>query len=571
MYHYLKLILFYTFFAFWFIGCGGGGSSGNDTSDQTSTPNITLDISVESKEEAANFLEYATFGPRIEDIDVLVNAGRYDTWFNEQFKKTPSNYINWINKHQGINLKDEAIRKAFYNAWYSIVVNSEDQLRQRVALALSEIIVVSAIGVESSYSVADYFDLLVEHAFGNYRDILYQTALHPAMGIYLSTLGNMKEHTTPEGTLVHADENFAREILQLFSIGLVQLELNGEQKLENGKSIPTYTQKDIEEFAKVYTGWSSDNGGFFYLDGTTTLTSLTQPMIAYEEYHDTREKIFSNTFNYAYNEPQSIPSGLSANDDLNHAIDIIFNHPNVGPFIGKKLIQRLVTSNPTPEYIARVTAVFNDNGSGVRGDMSAVVAAILTDEEALLQYKAQKTDLHVQGKLREQLIRVASVMRIFHAKGDPAISTYQFYDFTAAGFPGLHLRPMFAPSVFNYFLPTFQPSGILQDNGLVAPEFQVLPPLKINDFGEVMLSVIGLTNMFDDKITLDLTYEKNLLATQGETALLDHLNLVLLSGHMSDALKNDLIIYTENKKTVPDIIEQLIALIVLSAEYAIER
>ena len=557
MFNPIKNIIVSIFLVFALVGCGSSGSSNNETTIDEEGQNITIEIPVESKEGAANFLSHATFGSRKEDIDALYAMGGYTVWLKDQFSKPSTKYTSWIDTHLGRNMNSTNTREALYEAWYSIAVNADDQLRQRIALALSEIIVISNIGVEN--------------AFGNYRDILYKTAIHPSMGIYLSTWGNMKEHNSTDGTLVHADENFAREILQLFSIGLVQLNLNGEPKLQDGKPIPTYTQKDIEEFAKVYTGWTTDNGSFYYLEGVNTLASLTKPMIAIEEYHDTRKKIFSEIFSSPYAEVQGIPESLSANDDLNHVINIIFNHPNVGPFIGTRLIQRLVTSNPTPEYVARVASAFNDNGLGVRGDMKAVIKAILTDEEALLKYQQEKTNLQTQGKLREQLIRLASVMRTFHAKGDSSINSYQFYNFSVLGSFDLHLRPLTAPSVFNYYLPTFKPSGILLENNLVAPEFQVLPPLKMSDFGIVVLSVIGLTDYFPDKITLDLTYEKNLLASNGGESLIEHLNLILMSGMMSNAFKDDLIEYTDRKNTAHDIVEQLIALIVLSAEYSIER
>ncbi|UFH58970.1 DUF1800 domain-containing protein [Sulfurovum mangrovi] len=569
MHSYIPKLLLAIFSLITFIGCSGSGSDTDTGSGQEN--NITLQIPVESREGAAHFLAHATFGAREEDIDRLYEMGGYIVWLNEQFQKPPTGYIEWIRKHQGINLGSEDVAAILGDAWYSIAVNAEDQLRQRVALALSEIIVVSTIGVESPYSVVDFYDLLSEYAFSNYRDILYHTALHPAMGVYLSTLGNMKEHTTEDGTLVHADENYAREILQLFSIGLVQLELNGEPKLPDGRPVPTYTQKDIEEFAKVYTGWTSDNGGFYYLDGYTTLDSLSKPMIPYEENHDRREKVFSDTFSNAYGEPQSIPAGLSAEEDLKHAIDIIMNHPNVGPFIGKQLIQRLVTSNPSPAYVARVASKFNDNGSGVKGDMKAVITAILTDEEALLKFKDQRPAPNSYGKLREQLIRIASVMRTFHAKGDPSIGSYAFYDFQAAGSRGLHLQPLTAPSVFNYFQPTFTPSGSLQYSGLVAPEFKVLPPLKMSEFGTVMLNVIGLTNDLPDQIRLDLSRERSLLDIQGPEALVEHLDLLLMSGQMSDVLKDELTDYAATHQSAHDIVGQVIVLIVLSAEYAIER
>jgi uncharacterized protein (DUF1800 family) len=554
------------------LGCGGSSGSSNDGSSPPEQ-DITIVIPVETKEGAANFLSHATFGSKKEDIDALYTMGGYIVWLKDQFNKPTTRYIDWIDRHLGHNMNSENTIEAFYNAYYSISVTANDQLRQRVALALSEIIVISIIGAEKAYTVADYYDLLLENAFGNYRDILRKTALHPSMGIYLSTWGNMKEHNTTNGTVVHADENFAREILQLFTIGLVQLELNGEPKRIVGHTIPTYTQKDIEEFAKVYTGWTTDNGHFYFLEGTNTLASLTRSMVAFEEYHDISKKEFSEAFSNVYDQQQIIPSGLSASTDLDSALDIIFNHPNIGPFISKQLIQRLVTSNPAPEYVARVASVFNDNGQGIKGDMKAVITAILTDKEALLKHQNERSSLlHTQGKQREQLIRLASVMRTFRAKGDPQITNYTFYNFTGlGGLQGLHLRPLTAPSVFNYYFPDFKPSGILQENNLTAPEFQILTPLKMSSFGSVMLSIIGLTDYFEDKISLDLTYEKSLLASEGGEALIGHLNLLLMSGQMSNTLKEDLIEYTDRKKTAHDIIEQLIALIVLSAEYAIER
>ncbi len=232
----------------------------------------------------------------------------------------------------------------------------------------------------------------------------------------------------------------------------------------------------------------------------------------------------------------------------------------------------MVTSNPAPDYVARVASAFNNNGQGIRGDMKAVITAILTDKEALLKYQNERSSLpYTQGKQREQLIRLSSVMRTFNAKGDPSISSYLFYDFSGVGWLGLHLRPFTAPSVFNYYLPDFKPSGILQANNLAAPEFQILTPLKMSSFGSVMLSVIGLTDDFSDQITLDLSYEKGLLASDGGEALIAHFNLILMSGQMTDTLKNDLIEYADRKKTAHDIVEQIIALIILSAEYAIER
>lgn len=568
MFSNIRITLLTVFSALVIVGCGGSGEGNTNPPPEQ---NLTIQIPVESKEGAAHFLTHATYGSRLEDIEALDDLGGYVLWLNDQFQKPASSHIDWINRHTGTNLNVDILRDAFYNAWYSIAVNAEDQLRQRVALALSEIIVVSIIGIESAYAAADYYDLLATHAFGNYRDILYHTSKHPAMGIYLSTWGNMKEHTTASGTLVHADENFAREILQLFSIGLVQLQINGEPELSGGEPIPTYTQKDIEEFAKVYTGWTTDNNSFYFLQGPHTLSSISSPMVAWEQYHDTSEKVFSGTFNYAYAQPQQILEGLTADGDLNAAIDIIFNHPNVGPFISKQLIQRLVTSNPTPEYVARVATRFNDNGEGVRGDMKAVITAILTDEEALYKNKAQRSDLNRQGKLREQLIRIAAVMRTFHAQGSPSVFSYEFYDFAAAQYRGLHIQPLTSPSVFNYYPPTYQPSGIIQDNGLVAPEFKTMAPLKLSEFGAIMLTVIGLTDYIEDQIRLDLSFEKNLLSSQGAEALIDHLNLVLMSGQMSQTLKNELVEYADRKKAAHDIVGQIIALIVLSAEYAIER
>jgi uncharacterized protein (DUF1800 family) len=356
-------------------------------------------------------------------------------------------------------------KPAVLGAFWQQAFTSEAQLRMRVAYALSQIFVVSQQsrgGFDLALGHANYFDTLASHAFGSYRQLLEAVARHPVMGVYLSHRANLP---ASEAIGRVPDENFAREIMQLFSIGLVQLNQDGSPKRDaSGNPIPTYDPSDISGLAHVFTGWSWDCGGplttqcFFQPVGLLPDPRLaTRPMRGYPQYHSTAAKRFLGTTVPAQTTPNPAAS-------LKVALDTIAAHPNVGPFIGRQLIQRLVTSNPSPAYVAAVAAVFNDNGRGVRGDLGAVVRTILLHPEAR---QPGRND----GKVREPVLRLSALGRAYPVQS--ASGTYRswFYDPETAT---LGQIPLNADSVFNFYRPGYAPTrGQIAAAGLVAPELQI--------------------------------------------------------------------------------------------------
>lgn len=424
--------------------------------------------------ETSRFLAQATLGCPLNYIQ-QVAAGTYSQWIDDQFNKPvvpltvstvdiydsakamfvaaggdPEDYFGPYSLH-------------FQYAWWQHNLHNDDLLRQRVALALSEILVISQNSSLGDYGVglASYYDLLSAQAFGNYKDLLKGIAVHPMMGGYLSHYNNPKSDTA---TNVHPDENFAREIMQLFTIGLYQLNPDGTYKINlNGDRIPTYTNGDIKELAKVFTGLSAgkliDNPWvtqpFFGVD--FYLCRKDVPLQMFDAYHEPGPKQLVNGV--------AIPSGQSGMQDIEAAITNLFNHPNTGPFVCRRLIQQMVKSNPSPAYLARVVAAF-DNTQGVRGDMKAVIKAILLDEEAR---SCDWSEQPSSGKLIEPMMRYINVCRqldLYSPSGLDWNNGYNFYRQTGQ-------IPLASPSVFNFFLPDFSPNGPLSDAGLFAPEFQI--------------------------------------------------------------------------------------------------
>ena len=331
----------------------------------------------------------------------------------------------------------------------------KDQLRQRLGFAYSQIFVISDQSdfALDGYGITAYYDLLLDNAFNNYRDLLENISLSPMMGQYLSMLGNEKPDSTKN---IRPDENYAREIMQLFSIGLVELNLDGTPKTDaNGRAIPTYDQSVIEGFAHVFTGWNyagTNQRSWNQWDNYNNL-QLMEPL---ESYHDKGKKKLLRG--------HVIPANQKTRKDFSQALDNIFHHPNVGPFIGKQLIQRLVTSNPTPDYVARVASVFNNNGEGVRGDMLAVVKAILLDVEARKGHVMYPKRF---GKVKEPLLKLTNLWRAFDVYSSDG--TLDFVD--------LHHQvsqaPLSAPSVFNFYSPNYAPPGEIARLAMVSPEMQI--------------------------------------------------------------------------------------------------
>jgi len=409
-----------------------------------------------SPDEAALFLIRATFGPTEEDILAVMDSG-YEAWIDGQMSLPISRQLPLLESRlaaDGLNPLELAspvphLQNARMDTWWELAIRAPDQLRQRVAFALSEILVISDLGqlARPVHAIASYHDMLVENAFGNYRELLEDVTLHPAMGSYLSMRRNEK---ADEGNNIRPDENFARECMQLFSIGLVMLNLDGTVQMDGGQPIPTYGQQQITEFSRVYTGWNFFNAPRFVTNLPISTAAYTTPMRAFEEFHDDGSKTLLGG--------EVISAGLSAAEDLDAALDNIFNHQNVAPFVSKQLIQRLVTSNPTPAYVERVASVFNDNGQGVRGDLAAVIRSILLDDEALTA-----ADRLGGAKLKEPLLRLTQLWRAFDAVGVNGLFRYSHpeWDFGQ--------RPYGSPSVFNFFSPAYAQPGPIAAMGLVSP------------------------------------------------------------------------------------------------------
>ena len=416
-------------------------------------------------DEASRFLIQAGFGADADELAEVKSLG-FEAWINQQLTR-PKGYLQPV-----ITARIAAGKHTYHPAtkialWTQFMrrrnppsggtVNT-DILRQRVAYSLLQIFVISQnvdILSNRSEGVTHYYDRLQDGALGNFRDLLLNVTLHPCMGVYLSHLGNVKPDPVNN---IFPDENYAREIMQLFSIGLWELNQDGTRKLLNGNPIPTYTNADITQFARVFTGLNF--GGPTNADTTSNSANedFLSLMRGYDTFHDKNPKTLLNGV--------ILGANRTTMQDVSSAIDNLFNHPNTGPFIGRLLIQRLVTSNPSPEYIGRVAAKFANNGSGVRGDMGAVVKAILLDAEAR---SYEKTEEPTFGKMREPYMTLMNMAKTFNAQpssGDYEQATY-FYD--------LYLQePFQSPSVFNFYLPNYRPPGEMTSLGKFAPEFQIL-------------------------------------------------------------------------------------------------
>ncbi len=526
--------------------------------------------------ESARFLTQATFGPTTASISHLQSLPSFDAWLTEQFAKPASLQEPYVRARcpevEGNPSCDaDTWVPSRHDKWWINIIEGEDQLRQRVAFALSQIFVVSDHAPALSntqFGLANYYDMLAQNAFGNYRALLEKVTLHPVMGIYLSMVRNQKADPANN---IRPDENYAREVLQLFSIGLHELNVDGTLKLDaNGQPIPTYDQNTIKEFARVFTGWNYANAAW---DDWFEDTDRTQPMTPVAQYHDTGEKHLLNG--------AVIPASNTAAQDMAAAMDNIFNHPNVGPFISKQLIQRLVTSNPTPAYVSRVANIFNNNGSGIRGDLKAVVRAILLDPEA----RNGPTSLpDTFGKLREPLLRISHLYRAFKAQkrdggewnGYPGTFVYRFaedtYEMDGATGQGL-LR---APSVFNFYLPDHSPSGPIRSAGKVAPEFQIINENTVTALANMTNNAIWADNDSDWVSPLDLSAEEALV--DNSNAILDHLNTLVFSGQMSSPLRQILKNHLDNTpywgapaEKRRDKTRDIVSLVFMSPDYQIQR
>ncbi len=483
--------------------------------------------------EASRFLAQATFGPRMVDIDALA-ASTPDAWLNSQFSKPQTLHLpNTVAYLATLPADMQNGQTSFNWSLWKNFATGDDQLRQRMAFALSEIFVIS---LDSSLSfpyprgTAQYMDTLGDKAFGNYRDLLEAVTYSPMMGRYLATLGSAKENLATGST---PDENYAREVMQLFTIGLYQLNLDGSNRLDgNGKPIETYSNADVSGLAKVFTGisWAGpDTSNTRFYGGNADPDRQIKPMQAYEQFHSISQKQFLGA---------TIPaqSAAATNADVRIALDTLFNHPNVAPFFGKQLIQRLVTANPSAGYVTRVASVFNNNGAGVRGDMKAVIKAVLLDAEArdLANVTARS------GKLREPVVRLVQWMRAFNARSNDGRFLLSTTSDPAAQ---LSQSPMRSPSVFNFFRPGYIPpnskSGAI---GLVSPEAQITSETSVAGYLNYMRNNIssGVGTSMNGVRDIQPDYSAEIALATDPDKLVDRVNLLLAAGRLSTAVRNQI-------------------------------
>jgi uncharacterized protein (DUF1800 family) len=411
--------------------------------------------------DAARFLEQATFGPTVAEANRVLQIG-FDPWLNEQFAMPITGYNNLVTLQQGTFVSYPRKLQFFRNA-----MTAPDQLRQRVAWALSQIVVAANIGDQDGNGnptamVSQYQDILLRNAFGNYRTLIREMSVSPIMGTYLTLVNSQRANTA---TGAQPDENYIRELWQLFTIGTFRLNPNGTVMLDGqGRPLEAYTQAEIQEGARALTGWNYAPATGQPNQGNNNPLNPFAPMITNAANHDTGSKTL---LTYPSQQSTNVPANQTVEQDLDSVINNVFNHPNVGPFIGRQLIQHLVTSNPSPAYVGRVTAVFNNNGQGVRGDLRAVVRAILLDPEARGNSKVDP----VYGKLREPALFFTHLFRGLGCTGG------------MWGIPQRSRRlgqDIFSPpSVFNYYQPDFR--VVVNGQSIFAPPAQLLTTSTIID------------------------------------------------------------------------------------------
>jgi uncharacterized protein (DUF1800 family) len=539
------------------VACGGDETASNGSGGGVaSAPGFNNFPKAANDNEAARFLQQSQFASTPSDI-ASVRSTTFSDYLQQQFSKPINTGWDWL-ESRGYG-RDATLDKYVYSdtiadcmVWRDLF-SAPDAMRKRVSLALSEFFVVSFGSMEidwRGYAITAFWDMLNKHAFGNFRQLLEDVTLSPAMGFYLNTRGNKRANSSGR----QPDENYAREVMQLFTIGLYELNVDGSIKLDaSGKRRETYTSDDVTQLARVFTGYDFDRSLHPYDTGNGVQFPggnykvwpreyARRPMTIKEADHSPEEVKFLGT---------TIAANTLSARKLKTALDTLFNHPNVGPFFGRQMIQRLVTSDPSPEYVARVASAFNNNGAGVRGDMKAVWTAIILDDEA--RSSASLSDPFF-GKLREPMVRLTQWARTFNAVSKAG--SWKIFDLSDVSF-SLGQSPFHAPSVFNYFRPGYIPPGTtLASSGATAPEFQIVNETTVGSYLNYMQYVIQDGMYTFDPDTPEITYNKggrtdvqgdyaNLMGLINNTvsndaeaqrvsqALANQLNLLLTAGQLS--------------------------------------
>lgn len=520
------------------------------SNDLIATVSGTPPTPVVSPSDAARFLEQATFGATDADIRTLSLEG-YSAWLSQQFAMQPTPTEPGVEQALIVNnppcatsdvvcnaalfVQNNADEGLVQDTFWQQSLTSPDELRQRVKYALSQQFVISSNNTTSIENMprgeASYYDMLGNDAFGNFRQLLQDVTLSPMMGQFLSMLGNDKGNATTD-----PDENYAREVMQLFTIGLWKLNDDGSQQLANGQPIPTYSNTDVMGLAAVFTGFS------WNIPGNSTDTAWSNccvyvgpgygeellPMQSFPSHHSTVEKDFLGVAIPASGSPD--PDG-----DLKIALDTLFNHPSLPAFVSKRLIQHLVTSNPSPAYINRVAQTFKDDGTGVRGNMQAVITAVLMDTEA--RDTATATTNPQYGKVREALLRYTEWARAFTAQSRTGSFDVGNTQDPIYGLGEMWLR---SPSVFNWFAPGYTPpNSPISAAGLLSPEMQMTNVSTVVGYINYLQSAIGANAQGGPDVFSYYSTEMSLAATPDQ--LMDRINLLLMSGQMSATLYNQIL------------------------------
>ena len=630
-------------------------SNANGTQAESTVDGQGLDADLMA---SSRFISQATFGLRMDEIESISEMG-FESWIDAQmniptYYLTEDMWANWdrilearedqfnnrlaeiilYRQMSASTIKPDSIAPAltdeevaeeyeyfindvfgpyslhFNNIWWHNALTKDDHLRQRMAYALSQIFVVSSNSDlrDHAESLTSYYDILLEHSFGNYRDLLQDITYSPSMGFYLSHLNNSK--AIPEEN-IHPDENYAREIMQLLSIGLYELNLNGTRRQDaNGNDIPTYNNADIKELARVFTGLGPGALDQRMVDaGVITWTdvpyfglglyamSKQDPMVMYEDYHDRGAKSLLNGL--------EIPAGQSGDQDISMALEFLFNHPNTGPFLSRQLIQRLVKSNPSPEYIARVASVFNDNGSGVRGDLGAVMKAILLDPEARSCEDLLAFD---NGKLSEPMLRHMFITKmaelvpfkyfeyvtftsydsagtqyhLFEDYVDPADTELDYWNNGYQDAADYKQYTLMSPTVFNFYLPDHKPVGELTQNDLYAPEFKIHDTSTAINYLNSVWNFVGNPwwnnlwwNWHDRFTQFEPRYDRYAeIYSEDIERFIHYVDIEFTQGQMSDTLKDILRTFAQEVPTwVEDhmVAKYMLYLVMISPDFTIEK
>ena len=518
-------------------GCDSGNKSSSSSSSSSPSGTTTPAVPSPTAAEAVRFLTQATFGPTQADITAL-QSSNFAAWLSTQTAapvSTPT-HRTWAEQRlaqlQAASSTATLSANQFYESFWMQAATSPDQLRQRVKYALSQIFVISMIDPNVDVrGAASYYDMLGADAFGNFRTLMNDVTFHPMMGVYLTYMSNQKESGTST-----PDQNYARELMQLMTIGLFKLNTDGTQQLDStGNPIPTYSQTDILGLSKVFTGlgwYSPTPTSTTFFGGNKDPNATVTPMTIYNQFHSISQKDFLGV---------TIPASTTADTsgDIKFALDTIFNHPNVGPFIAFRLIQQLVTSNPSPAYVQRVATIFNNNGKSVRGDMAAVIMAVLTDTEARDMASVSSPSF---GKLREPILRMADWMRAFSVTSQSG----NWLMTSTSSNTSLGQSALTSSSVFNFWPPGYAPPNTqLALHNLLSPEFQGVDEVSTAGYLNTMQSAVGsgIGSVPTGGVGPDIqsAYTQEIAIASDANALADRMNLLLLYGQMTATFRQRLV------------------------------